>query len=172
LRRPPGPPDTVSPSWRTCPVPKSMTANRRPASAEANAMLDGTDAVMLSGEWARRDHPVDSAAIRREASLDSAFPSESSPPARRKPRAGNCSFLRGVTRFSWLSTPKGGIPMLRSGSSSKESRENCGGDRRALQQRSRRQQPAADCGPEPADLKDMRAVQDTPAKEVYDHKIK
>ncbi|BBO83630.1 pyruvate kinase [Desulfosarcina ovata subsp. sediminis] len=53
---------------------ESMTANRLPTRAEAtdvaNAILDGTDCVMLSGESAVGDYPLDAVAMLREIATD------------------------------------------------------------------------------------------------------
>ena len=53
---------------------ESMTDNRRPTRAEAtdvaNAILDGTDAVMLSGESAMGKYPVDAVAMLAEIAAE------------------------------------------------------------------------------------------------------
>jgi pyruvate kinase len=87
---------------------ESMTGNRRPTRAEstdvANAILDGTDCVMLSGESAMGQYPVESVAMLARIA-HAVEPHRTHYPAREllQPREGEAS-LRDLIALSVLAT--------------------------------------------------------------------
>jgi len=87
---------------------ESMVYQQRPTRAEvgdvANAIFDGTDAVMLSGETAAGNHPIDACAVMAKIAFKADEEMAQSAPAERFVQLRTSDTMRSTTRISGTET--------------------------------------------------------------------